>query len=589
MNLVRKVLLFVILLSVFSCAENQNVVSANADNSGPDKIFYGGKIYSFDWPAPSGEGVPDKDAPFISGKWKPDAEAVAVKDGVVIAVGTTSELMLLKSETTELINLDGATMIPGLQDSHVHIAELGQILSQINLIDIETPEEVIEKLKQYVEENEVESGDWIVGQGWDEAAWANNYPPKLLLDEAFPDNPIYLKSLHGFGVWANSTAMKKIGLSSNSPVPVGGEVIKTENGKLSGIFLNRATRMVLDNVPPPSKEQFKNWVLLGMQQMLKDGFVAIHQAGAETEHVDAFMALKEEGRLPIRTYTMLSARDKTLANEWIAKGALVDPQGWLDVRSVKAYYDGALGSRGARLLDDYSDKLGHRGVSGEGYGFDRDIVKSLMHQGFQVGIHAIGDAGNRETLDFLENVLIENPATRKLRHRIEHAQVLHSKDLERLANLKLIASMEPAHAVEDKKWAEQRLGPHRIKGAYAWRSLKMAGTAMTLNSDLPGSDHSIFYGLHSAVTRKDRSFLPKEGWYPDESLTIEEAVRGFTTDSAFSAFREKQSGKIAINYWADFTILDIDIMKVGSTYPEQLLDGKVIMTVIDGKIVFRNH
>ena len=587
MVLVRKILLLTIFIAISSCSQNKNDTNASSEDTDPDKIFLGGNIYTFNWPAPNGDGTPDKDAPFISGKWQPDTEAIAVKDGIIVAVGTAEELLQSKSEKTEIVDLAGATMIPGLHDSHVHIAELGQILSQINLIDIETPEQVIEKIKRYVEENKIEKGDWIVGQGWDEGAWANNYPPLSLLDDAFPENPVYLKSLHGFAVWSNSAAMNELGIDSNSPVPVGGEVVKSPDGKLSGIFLNRATKMILDNVPPPTQEQFKNWVLLGMQQMLEDGFVAIHQAGAETKHVDAFMALKDEGSLLVRTYTMLSARDKTLANEWIAKGPHTDSEGWLDVRSVKAYYDGALGSRGARLIEDYSDKPGHRGVSGEGYGFDKALVKSLMQRGFQVGIHAIGDAGNRETLNFLEKILLENPNTRTLRHRIEHAQVLHPNDLERLVNLKLIASMEPAHAVEDKKWAEQRLGSQRIKGAYAWRSLKRAGTAMTLNSDLPGSDHNIFYGLHSAVTRKDKSFQPEEGWYSEESLTIEEAVRGFTSDAAYSAFRENQSGKIAKNYWADFTVIDIDIMNVAKQSPEKLLDGKVMMTVVDGKVVYR--
>ena len=587
MNRFRNFILFSIFLTISACSDTQDDNQAKAEDSGPDKIFIGGNIFTFDWPAPNSDGVPHKNAPFVSGKWQPDAEAVAVKDGFITAVGKAEELLLTKSDNTEVVDLAGATMIPGLQDSHVHIAELGQILSQINLIDIETPEEVVKKIQQYVEDNQVKEGEWIVGQGWDEGAWANNYPPKSILDTAFPAIPVYLKSLHGFAVWANSAAMTEIGINSNSPLPIGGAVTKTEDGELNGIFINRATKMILDNVPPPSKEQFKSWVQLGMQQMLKDGYVAIHQAGAETKHVDAFMALRQEGNLPVRTYTMLSARDKKLANDWIAKGPFTDPQGWLDIRSVKAYYDGALGSRGARLLEDYSDKPGHRGVSGEGYGFDKALVKSFMRQGFQVGIHAIGDAGNRETLNFLEKILLENPSTRNLRHRIEHAQVLHPNDLARLANLKLIASMEPAHAVEDKKWAELRLGPQRIKGAYAWRSLKKAGTAMTLNSDLPGSDHSIFYGLHSAVTRKDKRLQPEAGWYPKESLTIEEAVRGFTSDSAYSAFREKQSGIIAKNYWADFTIIDINIMEAGANSPEKLLEGKVMMTVVDGEIVYR--
>ncbi len=256
------------------------------------------------------------------------------------------------------------------------------------------------------------------------------------------------------------------------------------------------------------------------------------------------------------------------------------------MRSVKAYYDAALGSRGARLLADYSDLPGHRGTSGDEYGFDQRLVAEMMKGGFQVGVHAIGDAGNRETLDFFERVVAEDPATRFERHRIEHAQVLHPDDFARLAPLGVIASMEPPHAVEDKTWAEERLGPERIRGAYAWRTLRRAGARLTFNSDLSGSDHSIFYGLHAAITRRDKHRRPAGGWYPEQAMTPEEALRGYTVWSAYAAHWEERTGILAPGRWADVTVMDIDPLNLGETDPGALLDGEIVATIVAGEVVY---
>jgi predicted amidohydrolase YtcJ len=257
----------------------------------------------------------------------------------------------------------------------------------------------------------------------------------------------------------------------------------------------------------------------------------------------------------------------------------------LTTRSVKAYYDGALGSRGARLLEDYSDRPGHRGVSGGDYGFDQTLVADMMKRGFQVAIHAIGDAGNRETLDFIQSVESADPAVRAGRHRIEHAQVVHPDDIGRFRGLDVIASMEPPHAVEDKAWAEDRLGAGRVRHAYTWRSLRKAGVRLVLNSDLPGSDHDIFYGLHAAITRRGKDKQPPGGWYPDERLTPEEALRGYTTWAAYSAFEEGESGQITVGRRADLTIMDIDPLAVGESDPGRLLEGKILWTIASGSVV----
>ncbi len=262
-----------------------------------------------------------------------------------------------------------------------------------------------------------------------------------------------------------------------------------------------------------------------------------------------------------------------------------DPR--LFARAVKAYYDGSLGARGARMLDDYSDMPGHRGVSGAGYGFNQDSIALVMEAGFQACIHAIGDAGNRETLDFIEQVFAESPGTRAARHRIEHAQVVHADDFPRFVELDLIASMEPPHAVEDMPWAEDRVGAERIKGAYAWRTLLELGVPLTFNADNPGSDHSPFYGLHSAITRRNPNLEPQGGWYPEQVTTAEEAVRAYTTLAAYAAHLEEVTGILAPGRWADVTVMDLDPFRVGSgDSPGDLLEGRILLTVVGGQVVY---
>jgi predicted amidohydrolase YtcJ len=549
-----------------------------------DTILHNGKIYSLNWSEPSLSGQPANDAPFENGQWRPDASLVAIKNNEILFVGDDSSLAELSDSNTKVINLMGATVVPGLVDSHVHIAEFGEVLQRTNLNNAHTPSAAIKTLE--LASKRLKDGQWLIGQGWDEGAWANNYPNRQMLDRAFPNNPVYLRSLHGFGAWVNTQALMLAGIDKETQAPVGGEILRDENGLATGILLNRATTLIANAVPKPSISEYADFIRAGMLQMARDGFVSVHEAGAESLHVAALEALKADNALPIRMYAMLSARDKELALAWQKKGPLIDPLGFLDIRAAKAYFDGALGSRGARLLADYSDRPGHRGISGDGYGFDAQVVNDLISAGFQIGIHAIGDAGNKEVLDYFSTIEKRVPSSPQLRHRIEHAQVIESNDFVRFKQLQLIASMEPPHAVEDKAWAEARLGSERIKGAYAWRTLRKAGVPLTFNSDLPGSDHSIFYALHAAVTRRDKQAQPTDGWYPDQAVSIEEALRAYTSWAAFSAFREKQTGILRAGYWADLTVMNIDPFDLSGSSAEKLLDGKIRMTIVNGQIVY---
>lgn len=261
----------------------------------------------------------------------------------------------------------------------------------------------------------------------------------------------------------------------------------------------------------------------------------------------------------------------------------------MQIRSVKAYYDASLGSRGAKMIGGYSDMPGQSGEFGVAYGFIADLVARSMNAGFQAVIHAIGDGGNRDVLDFYERVLAEHPEARALRHRIEHAQVVHAEDFARFAELNLVASMQPPHAVEDAPWAEDRVGPERILGAYAWRTMRRNGVPLIFNSDLSGSDFDIFYGLHSAVTRSDRNLRPAGGWYPEQRMTPEEALRGYTVWPAYASSREDLTGTIEPGKWGDLTVLSIDPLNVGTRDPHALLEGEVLMTIVAGERKYANR
>jgi len=523
-------------------------------------------------------------APHNEGGWHPDAEAVATQGREILFVGSNDDAMKFKGESTRVIDLAGATVIPGLVDSHTHIFGLGALLDQVNLVDVATEEAAVALIVERAKS--VPPGEWIVGRGWDEGAWANRYPDKAMLTLAVPNHPVFMDSLHGFAGWGNQMALDAAGISAKTEVPVGGEMRLGSDGQPSGLFLNQGVEMLRAAIPAPSRETLTNQFLLGIRQMAADGYTAIHDAGLDTQQMSILEELEAADKLPVRVYAMLSLRDEELIRKWIEKGPDTDTDSMLVTRTVKAYYDGALGSRGARLLYDYADQPGHRGISGDGYGFNQELNAEAMKAGFQIAVHAIGDAGNREAIDILEHIIKENPSTARNRHRIEHAQVISPDDIPRLGQLGIIASMEPPHAMEDKTWAEERLGPERILGAYAWRSLRESGARLTFNSDNPGSDHTIFYGLHSAITRQDKNQQPEGGWYADQRMTADEAVRAYSTWSAYASFREDETGIIAADRWADLTVMDVDPFVLADDNPGAILGGRIIMTIVDGKVIY---
>jgi predicted amidohydrolase YtcJ len=499
-----------------------------------------------------------------------------------VFVGSRHDAEARRGPSTRSIDAGTATILPGLIDAHVHLPELGASLERVNLVGVQTEADAVARVAARAAQ--VPKGQWIVGWGWDEGAWANHYPDMRLLSERVPDHPVYLRGLHSFAAWGNRLAFDRAKITAATPSPPGGEIPKDRAGRPTGILVNNAAQLLTAAVPAPTDDQLASRVGAALSALASAGYVAVHEAGADTQLMRVLEGLDRANKLPLRVFAMLAARDQSLIDVWLKRGP---SQGnHLVTRSVKAFYDGAMGSRGAWFIDDYSDRPGHRGVGGADYGFDRDRMAAMMKAGFQIVIHAIGDRANREALEFFESVMKDAPGTRASRPRIEHAQVLAAADLPRFAALGVIASMQPSHAVEDMPWAEARVGPERIKGAYAWRSLRRSGARLAFSSDLPATDYDIFYGWHSAVTRTDKHNQPAGGWRVNEAVSIEEAIRGWTSWAAYAEFLETTTGTLAPGRRADLTVIDIDPFRIGEQDPARLLSGHVQMTVAGGKVIY---
>ena len=549
----------------------------------PTLILHDARVYTLAWADPDGDGQPASDAPFDGTRWTPDASAVVIQDGHIVFVGSDADALAMQGADTRVVDLDGAVVVPGLVESHGHLNEMGEKAEEIHLVGVQTESDIAERLQATAGDRP--AGEWVLGTGWDEGEWADALPDRAFLDALFPDRPVVLKGLRGFGTLGNGRALEAAGLGPDTEDPVGGTLVRRPDGTLTGVLLNNATDLLNDAVPARSVEQKKRILLYGMDQLLQAGYVSTHHAGVRADYLPVYQALAEANELTMRVEAMLAVGvpEAPEVSEWARRGPTPDPEAMLQIRSVKAYYDGSLGSRGAKLIEDYADQPGHRGVAGAEYGFDPEAVEAYMAAGFQAGIHAIGDAGNRDVLSFYEAVFSRQPDVRALRHRIEHAQVVHPDDVDRFGALNLVASMEPGHAVEDSPWAQDRLGPDRVRGAYAWRSLRRAGALLIFNSDFTGTDWSPFYGIYAATTRQMKDGTPAGGWFPEEAVTAEEALRAYTVWPARASGVEARTGTLEAGKWADLTVLDLDPLNAPA---DSLLSGSVRMTVVDGVVRF---
>jgi hypothetical protein len=515
---------------------------------------------------------------------RPSAQAIAVREGRIFWVGSDKEAQKRWGAAKTSVDLRGATVLPGIIDAHTHLFELGKSLLRLNLKDVATEEEAVARVRDKAAS--VPPGEWILGWGWDEGKWASHYPDNLALSRAAPNNPVYLVGLHGFAAWANKKALELAGITASTKDPENGKVLRdAASGEPTGILLNRAQELVESHVPAMTLEQTKRAIDLAAQECTRNGLTSVHEARVSPIMLQAFRELSREGRLPLRIYAMLDGADHALVEEWLARGPEIDPQHRLTIRSFKLFADGALGSRGALLLEPYSDAPSTKGVVTTPESAIYDLTRRSLAKGFQVNTHAIGDAANRMTLDAYGKAMQDTPSARDPRLRIEHAQVVAPSDIPRFHQLGVIASMQPTHCTSDMGWAEKRVGPERVKGAYAWRSLLKTGAHLPLSSDFPGETLNPFYGIYAAITRQDPDGNPAVGWHPEQRLTLQEALRGYTREAAFAEFEEGQKGSLEPGKLADLIVIDKDITQLAAR-PKEILSIRVIKTYVGGKLVY---
>ena len=482
------------------------------------------------------------------------------------------------------IDLHGKTVIPGLIDSHAHLYGLAISLSQAQLRDTSSKEEVIRKLREHA--MHLSAGDWLLGRGWDQNDWpVQEFPSRGDLDTAFPDRPVWLRRIDGHAAWANSAALAMADQDlSGDWQPRGGFIHRDAGGQASGVLVDSAIALVQKAVPEISQELLLASLDLALQQMVSLGLTGVHDMGIDQSVLELYRQRIRAGQFPTRVYAFTDGAGETL--DWLcANGKVEDDSRRLQMRSVKLYIDGAMGSRGAALLADYADDTGNSGLLFmPPKELEANIDKALAC-GFQVGVHAIGDRGNRVVLDALESVMgryPDNPG----RHRVEHAQTLTASDIPRFSRLGIIAAMQPTHATSDMYWVEDRLGPERVLYAYAWRSLLDSGARLALGSDFPVEQVNPMLGIHAAVTRQDTKGRPQAGWYPQESMSREEAVRGFTLDAAYAGFMENSVGSLESGKRADFIVLDQNVFEVEAS---EIAAIKVLQTWLNGEEVYSYH
>ena len=463
------------------------------------------------------------------------------------------------SDADDIVDGEGRTLIPGLIDAHGHVGSYGFSLLRINLVGAMSEKEAAFRVREFADTNP--DLNWILGRGWNQVLWENtHFPAASSLDRLINDRPVWLTRIDGHAGWANSAALQLAGIDQSTNDPVGGQIIRDEDGAPTGVLVDTAMNFVSSQVPRPTLEDEKIALTAAMQALAEYGLTSVHDAGVNSQTVRAYKELVTESSLQIRINAMLSASDP-LYQDRLTEGLYRSLDDTLVINSVKIVSDGALGSRGAALIEDYTDEPGNRGLLR--YNDERleFLMRVAMNSNFQVNTHAIGDNANLKVLDNYER-LINETGSRQRRHRIEHAQILRYEDIKRFSELGILPSMQAIHATSDKNMAQNRLGEIRIQGAYAWRKLIDAGARIANGSDFPVESPNPFWGLHAAVTRQDRDGEPNGGWFPEERMTVKEAFASFTIDAAYAGHQEDLIGSLETGKKADFIFLDRDIFTI---------------------------
>ncbi len=537
--------------------------AARGSAGGADLIVVGGTIHSVD----DGYASP---------------QALAIRDGRFVYVGSRAGALALRGSATEVLDVTGLTVLPGLIDAHIHLTRVGLFLAEVSLVHLRSYEEVVERTAAFARTS---PDPWILGDGWDQNLWpVAAFPVHQPLSAAIPDRPVALSRVDEHAVLANARAMAVAGIDRSTPDPPGGRIVRDASGNPTGVFVDAAQALIYDKVPPPSHDQLVRAARAGIRECNRWGVTAVAEPGSNDNTLAAHVELIERDDYPIRNYVMLSD-DRSLIDQHLARG-IVDGayDGRLWTRAVKMFADGALGSGGAALLEPYSDDPKNRGLIVTPEAHVVEVTEKAIRSGFQVCVHAIGDRANRMVLDAYETALRRVGSSGDLRLRIEHAQVVAPGDIPRFARLGVIPSMQTTHQISDMRWAESRLGPQRVLGAYAWRSLLDAGVIVPNGTDAPVESVNTLRTFHAAISRQDEANQPAGGWYPAQRMTRREALNSMTIWAAHANFQEKAIGSITPGKHADFVVMDRDWMTVPA---EAIMEMKIVATYFGGRRAYQ--
>jgi predicted amidohydrolase YtcJ len=514
---------------------------------------------------------------------RPTAAAMAVRAGRVVWVGEAAGAAPYRGPATRVVDLAGRTVIPGMIDAHAHLFGLGESLRSVDLVGTRSYDEVVQRVAERA--RTLPAGSWVTGRGWDQNDWPEQrFPTHEALSRAVPDHPVLLERVDGHAMLANAAAMRVAGIGRATRDPAGGKVLRDAAGAPTGVLVDNAQSLVEGRVPAPTVAERREIALAAVKEANRWGLTGVHEAGVGRNVIDAYEALAREGRFTLRNYVMVSGSDEPSLRHYLARGpqsALYDGHLW--VRAVKLYADGALGSRGAALIKPYTDDPHNRGLLVTTPARLRDVARRAYAAGFQVNVHAIGDQANRTALDVIASAVGPTGGTRDHRWRVEHAQVLDPADIPRFARLRAIPAMQASHQTSDMPWAEQRLGPERVKTAYAWRSLLATGVIVPNGSDFPVEQVNPLLSFHAAFTRESPDNQPPGGWHPEQRMTREEALKSMTIWAAYAGFQDQLLGSLAAGKYADFVVLDRDIMQAA---PADVLKANVLSTWVGGKAVY---
>ena len=541
-----------LLISLLGCGGAEHAGSGRA----ADYVFVGGDVLTMD-PA------------------HPHASAVAVTGDTIAAVGTDAEIESWIGPRTRVLHLKGRSLTPGLVDAHCHLYELGTDLEAVSVRTTMSAEAAAQLVGQAAAKRPV--NEWVSGRGWDQNKWpGQQFPVAATLDAVVADRPVVLERVDGHAIWVNTRAMQLAKITADTKDPAGGKIVRDAKGAPTGVFVDNAVDLIESAMPAATPEIRERRILAALHAVEGTGITGIDEMGIEDATADIYMQLADAGKLPIRVYAYLHGDVHHLERLATPPGP---PHGNFQMRGVKFFADGALGSRGARLYADYDDDPNNRGL----WVTDPDTlnkgVDAAVAHGWQVAIHAIGDAGVGSVLDAYLNAQAAHPGDHRL--RVEHLQILAPADLPRLIQSRAIASMQPTHATSDMPWAEARIGKQRILGAYAWRTVLDAHVPLAFGSDFPVEDVRPVLGIYAAVTRQDAKGNPPGGWYPGQRMSLDEALAAFTRGAAYAEFAEATRGMIAVGRTADLTVF------AGTLKPDRsLLDESARLTMVGGKIVY---